>query len=361
MNGDNFLVSVRCPSYNHAPFIIDCMNGFIIQETNFPYVCVIDDDASTDGAQDIIKDYLDEQFNMDDKDVVRKAETDDYFLIFARHKRNKNCFFAVYFLKYNHYSMHKSRIGYMTEFVDNAKYCAICEGDDYWIAPNKLQEQVDYLECHEKCSMVCNRTKMYSQLKQKYVGEYYCEHGNTLLKAEDIINRGGLYISTCSIVYRGNLLKNYPDYCKQCVVGDWPLQIFMALNGFVYYIDKCYSVYRIDNNNSFMGNNSFRQNPSKRFRVMHSILQMLNGFFNDYKSCQTVIRKKKIQYLLMCFPHYNSSWKLYNEYCDVFKDEINKGSIVDRLYFKLLYIRIPIRVVLFYTSWRKYQAKIIKY
>ena len=148
---NDFLVSVRCISYNHASYIKDCMNGFTMQETKFPYVCVIDDDASTDGEPEVITNYMAEHFNIDDKDVVRSEETDDYRMIFAQHKTNKNCFFAVFFLKYNHYSIGKSRESYVARFVDGTKYMAICEGDDYWIDQLKLQKQVDALENHSDC------------------------------------------------------------------------------------------------------------------------------------------------------------------------------------------------------------------
>lgn len=151
---NDFLVSVRCISYNHASYIEDCMNGFTMQETDFPYVCVIDDDASTDGEPEVITNYLTEHFNMDDKDVVRSEETDDYRMIFAQHKTNKNCFFAVYFLKYNHYSIRKSREDYVARYVDGTKYMAICEGDDYWIDPLKLQKQVAYFGEHPNCGLV---------------------------------------------------------------------------------------------------------------------------------------------------------------------------------------------------------------
>lgn len=141
-----WMVCTRCWTYNHAPYITDALNGFTMQETTFPYVCVIVDDASTDGEQEVIKKYLQEHFDLEDTSIVRNEETEDYTLTFARHKTNKNCHFAVLYLKYNHYSIKKSKAPYLKEWQDNSKYIAICEGDDYWIVPNKLQMQVDFLE-----------------------------------------------------------------------------------------------------------------------------------------------------------------------------------------------------------------------
>lgn len=105
---NNFTVFIRCSTYNHAPFIEDTMNGFVMQKTNFPYVCCILDDCSTDGEQEVIKKYLDDNFDFGENYMVSKEETDDYKLIGARHKFNRNCFFAVFFLKYNHYQQKKN-------------------------------------------------------------------------------------------------------------------------------------------------------------------------------------------------------------------------------------------------------------
>ena len=142
-----FKVAVKCFTYNHASFIKDALDGFCIQKTDFPYVCIIVDDASTDGEQDVIRQYLSEHFSLED-DVTRKEETDDYLLTFARHRTNLNCFFAVLFLKYNHYNK-KSKAPYYQQWTDDVPYLAFCEGDDYWTDPSKLQKQVDFLEKHQ--------------------------------------------------------------------------------------------------------------------------------------------------------------------------------------------------------------------
>lgn len=155
-----FLVRVSCMTFNHAPYIEDAMNGFCMQETTFPFVCTIMDDASTDGEPEIIKKYLKEHFDLDNKAVVRNEETDDYVLTFAQHKTNKNCYFAVYFLKYNHYSIKKPKLPYLAEFTDQAKYEAMCEGDDYWIHPEKLQKQTDVMEKDDEVGMVYNAYRL---------------------------------------------------------------------------------------------------------------------------------------------------------------------------------------------------------
>lgn len=149
-----FRVCVRCYTFNHAPYIEDAMNGFTMQQVTFPYVCAIVDDASTDGEPDLIRRYLQEHFNLEDKSVVRNQETDDYVMMFAQHKTNKNCFFAVFFLKYNHYSIKKEKLGYIKEWIEPAEYSAVCEGDDFWISSDFLELSVRFLDEHTDYSCV---------------------------------------------------------------------------------------------------------------------------------------------------------------------------------------------------------------
>jgi len=149
-----FKVKVNCMTYNHSAFITDTMNGFVIQQTNFPFVCCIIDDASSDGEQDVIRHFVSENFDL--KDVSIAYEKDTYYghVTFAQHKTNRNCYFAVVYLKENHYSQKKSKAPYLTEWEDT-KYIALCEGDDYWTEPLKLQKQVNFLEEHEEY-IVCS-------------------------------------------------------------------------------------------------------------------------------------------------------------------------------------------------------------
>ena len=150
----NFKVCVRCLTYNHALFIEEAMNGFCMQETSFPFVCCVVDDASTDGEPEIIRKYLQEHFDLEDKTIVRNEETDDYVLTFARHKTNHNCFFVVLYLKYNHHGkqeLKRRKLHYVSKWEDNCKYIAFCEGDDYWVDKRKLQKQVQVLEENSEC------------------------------------------------------------------------------------------------------------------------------------------------------------------------------------------------------------------
>ena len=145
----HFKVSVWCNTYNQTSYIKDTMDGFCMQQTSFPFVCLIMDDASTDGEPEVIKQYLNDHF-----DTEWTKETDDYHLTLARHQENKNCYFAVYLLKYNHYSIKKLRLKYYREVTDEIDYVALCEGDDYWTDAHKLQKQADALDANPQVTLV---------------------------------------------------------------------------------------------------------------------------------------------------------------------------------------------------------------
>ena len=163
-----YMVSIRCMTYNHASYIGDAMNGFCMQETDFPFVAVIVDDASTDGEPEVIRNYLNTHFKMAS---ARQWETNDAHFIEARHKENENCTFAVVLLKYNFRQAKKSKDPLIKEWV-NTKYIALCEGDDYWTHPQKLQKQVDFLEEHEDYSCCCHRFKIFYENTDSWEDDY---------------------------------------------------------------------------------------------------------------------------------------------------------------------------------------------
>ena len=118
----NPLVSISCITYNHAPFIRECFEGFLMQKTDFEFEILVHDDASNDGTAEIIKEYEQKYPHL----------------------------FRVIYQTENQYS--KGIRGMMARFNfprARGKYIALCEGDDYWTDPYKLQKQVDFLEGNE--------------------------------------------------------------------------------------------------------------------------------------------------------------------------------------------------------------------
>lgn len=151
-----YKVSVRCMTFNQAMYITDAMNGFCMQQTSFPFVCCIVDDASTDGERDVINKYVEENFDFSENSIGYKNETDYAYITFAQHRTNKNCYFAVLLLKENLYSKKQGykKLQYISEWDSCADYITYCEGDDCWNNPLKLQKQVEYMDEHPLCVLV---------------------------------------------------------------------------------------------------------------------------------------------------------------------------------------------------------------
>lgn len=160
MSDINFLLRTYCATFNHENYILDALKGFVMQQTNFPFVCTIVDDASTDRTAAAIKQFVSENFDLDADSVGYEKDTEYGHVTFARHKTNKNCYFAVVYLNENHYSQHKTKVPYVKEWM-NTKYVSFCEGDDYWTDKNRLQKMVDFLESHPDYVLVTHRISNY--------------------------------------------------------------------------------------------------------------------------------------------------------------------------------------------------------
>ena len=244
MDNPHFIVSVRCFTYNHSKYIEDTLDGFAMQQTNFPFVCIVMDDDSQDGEPEVIKHYFEQNFNFDDDSVVRNEENDDYVMTFAQHKENKNCYFAVYYLKYNHYKK-KAKLPYFSHLEERVKYIAMCEGDDYWIYPYKLQKQVNFMENHPNYSMCCHNAIIRDEdIHEVYGFNKSYESGDLPIK--DLIT--SWKIPTASILCHKDASVR-PTWLINTFNGDYSLILGCILYGKIYYIGDVMSVYRLNSDN----------------------------------------------------------------------------------------------------------------
>lgn len=94
-------------TFNHKPYIRQCLDGFVMQKTDFPFVAIVVDDASTDNEQEVLWDFIHYELDLTS---LQKDETDNFVRVVAPHKINHNCTFVVVFLKYNHTSIKKLKI-----------------------------------------------------------------------------------------------------------------------------------------------------------------------------------------------------------------------------------------------------------
>ena len=243
-------VAINCMTYNQSAYITDALNGFCMQQTCFPFVAVVIDDASTDGEQEVIKAYIEGHFTHSEETGFRQWETDDAFWTFAHHKENENCHVVAVYLKRNLYLEPEKKNALIKEYL-NAKYIAICEGDDYWIDPLKLQKQVDILDADETLMAVVTNSIVVDK------------EGHELNTKQDNVvpeNKEGRYdlrsfmykvhhYPTATVCYRRTHVEEVAEMTRHMAnpyLGDWTLWIALHVFGDFYYVDQVTSAYRVN-------------------------------------------------------------------------------------------------------------------
>ena len=236
-----FKVYVWCNTYNQASYIKDTMDGFCMQQTNFPFACHIMDDASTDGEPEVLKQYLNDHF-----DTEWTKETVDYHLTVARHQENKNCYFAVYLLKYNHYSIKKRRLRYYKELADDIDYVALCEGDDYWTDAHKLQKQADALDANPQVTLVYTNFQTIDGEGNPIIRPYYKDYPGRSHSGDNLptLLRYGNYIMVLTSMYRYKVFES--EYRTNSPVRmDFDNTMCAALMGDFIWLPEQTGCYRI--------------------------------------------------------------------------------------------------------------------
>jgi len=209
------LVSIFCDTYNHELYIKQCLEGFISQKTNFAFEVLVHDDASTDRTPEIIREY---------------------------EKLYPHIIKPVY-QSVNHYSRGmKIWINYQFPRV-KGKYIALCEGDDYWTDPYKLQKQVQFLEENRDCS-ACYTNAIYLDENNKSSDVYLKGLKEGRVPINSLILRGGAIYPTASLVFRYTpyIFDGFKKIYE--LNGDNLLILLLAMQGCVYYFDQTSCVYR---------------------------------------------------------------------------------------------------------------------
>ena len=211
------LVSICSVTYNHAPYIRQCLDGLVMQKTNFPYEILIHDDCSTDGTTEIVKEYAQ---RYPDKIVPLLENENQYWKV-------PSILFCLLFPKVR------------------GKYIAFNDGDDYWIDENKLQMQIDFLEKYPEYGMCYTTAKKFIQTENKFTHD---PAGELFIDFEDLLKRGNnIPILTC--VTRTELVQKYlkeiNPTSKNWLADDYPLLLWLSKNSQIYFFDRITAVYRI--------------------------------------------------------------------------------------------------------------------
>ena len=213
MKNNTPIVSVCCITYNHKDYIKETIEGFLMQKINFPIEIIIHDDASTDGTTEILKKYAEQNPNL----IIPLIQKENQFS-----KKEGSIFGRFVFPK------------------AKGKYIAMCEGDDYWIDPLKLQKQVDFLEENRGYSMVFTGCKI-----NKING------GSKIIKYDNLskvdINEylnNSYFMTTASLVFKKSILRHYTeDWMFKLFAGDFMLRSFALIDGNIGYVNSITCIY----------------------------------------------------------------------------------------------------------------------
>lgn len=217
MDNDKILVSIRCLVYNHEPYLCQCLEGFVMQKTNFRFEAIVHDDASTDGSATIIREYAEKY-----PDIIKPIyETE------------------------NQYSKRDGSLTRITNAACRGKYIAICEGDDYWIDPQKLQKQVDFLEAHPDY-LLCGTNGLILWDNGTNAPEYFNRNFTSReLMPEDVI--GKWPFPTASLMYRRELFALLDSFKCRTYNGDIRIILVALANGRIWSLADITTVYRKNN------------------------------------------------------------------------------------------------------------------
>ena len=211
-----FKVAILCMTYQHAPYIKDALDGFCMQLTNFPFIAAVVDDASTDGEQQVINQYLKDYFNIKGQDAYFEEKDEGYYT-YAQHKTNKNCYILSLNLKKNLFQQKGAKSKLIAPWIDNVTYSAECEGDDYWTDPLKLHRQVDFMDSHPEYVFCCHRFVIYEQNTHQYRHEYaqaFYQDGQDLEITHDLFLKTWVTM-TLTGLFRQSIVKKAATLCLE--------------------------------------------------------------------------------------------------------------------------------------------------
>lgn len=241
---NNYKVMVQCCTYNQSQYIEETLHGFVMQQTDFPFVCCVFDDASTDGEQVLLEQWFNKHCNPED---IEKYDHPLAVILMAPDKNNLNCIYAFYLQKINTFGKPEKR-EMLVHWEKKCEYVAYCEGDDYWIDPSKLQRQVDFLDANPEYGMCYTKARVYNQERKNNERIY----GGPYTDFNHIINVNP--IPTLTVVAKTDLILQYNQEIEpqkqRWLMGDYPMWLWFAYNSKIKFIDAATGVYRVLKNSA---------------------------------------------------------------------------------------------------------------
>ena len=311
------LVSICCITHNHENYIAECLDGFIMQKCSFKYEILINDDASDDNTAAIIREY---------------------------EKKYPEILKPLYQTE-NQYSLGVRPMNQFNWSRAKGKYIAMCEGDDYWTDPLKLQKQVDFLEKNKEYGMVhTNHHKLENNTITKNIkNKIFIPQGNV---REDLLREN--FISTLTVCFN---LEKYNSTKKMAgsnyLMGDYPIWMAFALNSKIGYLADSTAVYRYLENSASHSNNKLKQ-----FNFIKSTFKMKFDFIDNYQFNKETIKKVNESYCKYLFKYavlLNES-NIIDEFKSFTKNKISSKIKFYKFFFMFRKERLLKKLIIIFTD-----------
>ena len=216
MESESVMLSILVPTYNHEKYIVEALDSIFAQNTQYSYEVLVGDDCSTDGTQNVLKQY---------------------------EKEHENRLQVIY----RDHNISKEVIGNGLDLRLRAKgkYCIMLEGDDYWTDPNKIQEQITFLEQNPEYVAVAHNCIVVDQNSKPTNEEYpQCKDNEYTLKH---FSRGILPGQTETVMFKNWIKTRFFDtslFDKKLSPSDQIIYFSFITHGKIYCIQKVMSAYR---------------------------------------------------------------------------------------------------------------------
>lgn len=266
--GKEAIVSICCITYNQEKYVRDALDGFLMQKTSFPIEIIIHDDASTDKTADIIREYA---------------------------QKHSDLIVPIY-QQENQYSQGVKPLRNFVFPKAQGKYIALCEGDDYWTDPYKLEKQVNFLEKHEDFAMCFHKVKVL--LKDgRLVKDFITKVPGAVTTLEDLARKGN-FIHTASVMLRNNF--TMPAWGEKCPIGDYPLYFIAAGKKKIKHLSDVMAVYRMG-----VGIFSASSGYNKTLNSFLTIGAILKNHHDDHVHGLLLNKYERLYFSLICRHFFN--------------------------------------------------------
>lgn len=271
------IISVCIPTYQQHDYIRGCIEGALMQQTSFPFEIVVGDDGSVDGTTEICMEYAEKY-----PDKIRFY--------------NRTRELCRVFDEEGHIEIEQAGNWWWTLQDGRGKYIAICEGDDYWIDPLKLQKQVDFLEGNPEYIMC-----FHNAIK------YFVHNNNVELFDRWIVDKDlsmydavhNWFVATASIVCKKEMVCNWPDWLVRIYSSDYTLVLYCSHMGRVRYLNQIMSVYRfnlVGSSATAMMQNRYIFMLEQKIDLLCSFNLGTNGKYSNIVNSRIAYLKKEIKF-----------------------------------------------------------------